>query len=260
MPFEPICASGGSLLPGLKSRGGQRCLVRMACVDVGDLGLGLRQLRLTQFNDAAQPQLISSLREVQREIRLVQELPCHIDAVIRGLRRKRRCSHSSRHYRRHHLSSGYTHHAERDVEIVQQFFLDTAFGVWSMLGGQIHLSSHEEVPKMEELWFTRKMEGLWYAHFTAGEVKGDGIAVLRDGEILGGDPIHTYSGSYTTDGQLLYANVRVCPHSTADLQADLNGPVSLFLKGSMDGENANVSGYSDQKRDRMVAVELHRAL
>ena len=129
-----------------------------------------------------------------------------------------------------------------------------------MLTGQIHLSSYEGVPKMEELWFTRKMEGLWYAHFTAGEVKGDGIAVLRDGEILGGDPIHTYDGSYTTDGRLLYANVRVCPHSSGDLPSDLPGPVCLFLKGSMDGDSANVTGYPGQKRDRMVAVELHRAL
>ena len=32
------------------------------------------------------------------------------------------------------------------------------------------------------------MEGLWYAHFSAGQVQGDGMAVLRDGEILGGDP------------------------------------------------------------------------
>jgi hypothetical protein len=144
--------------------------------------------------------------------------------------------------------------------MVLHFLLDTGFGNWSMLAGQIHLSSHEEVPRMEELWFTRKMEGLWYAHFTAGEVKGDGIAVLRDGEILGGDPIHTYAGTYTTDGQLLYANVKVSPHSTADLQTDLDRPLSLFLKGSIDGDNANVSGYPGQKGDRKVAVEMHRAL
>ena len=30
------------------------------------------------------------------------------------------------------------------------------------------------------------MEGIWYAHFTSGEMYGDGVAVLRDGLVQGG--------------------------------------------------------------------------
>ena len=30
------------------------------------------------------------------------------------------------------------------------------------------------------------MEGIWYAHFTSGEVNGDGVAVLHNGLIEGG--------------------------------------------------------------------------
>ena len=30
-----------------------------------------------------------------------------------------------------------------------------------------------------------KIDGLWYTHFIAGQAQGDGMAVLRDGEILG---------------------------------------------------------------------------
>ena len=103
------------------------------------------------------------------------------------------------------------------------------------------------------------MEGLWYMHFTAGPNQGDGLAVLRDGEILGGDPLHTYSGSYSSDGTNLYANVRVSPHTTSNTTTDLEHPVSLFLKGSIIGDSAKVSGHLDHHAELDVAVELHRA-
>jgi hypothetical protein len=103
------------------------------------------------------------------------------------------------------------------------------------------------------------MEGLWYTHFTAGPVHGDGLAVLRNGEILGGDPAHTYSGSYNSDGPNLYAQVRVSPHVTADTPSDLDRPVNVFFKGSIAGDSAIVIGHPDRHRELNIAVELHRA-
>lgn len=103
------------------------------------------------------------------------------------------------------------------------------------------------------------MEGLWYAHFTAGPVQGDGMAVLRHGEILGGDPSHTYTGSYQSDGPNLYANVRVSPYAASRAPVDMERPVTFFLQGSIHGDLANISGHADNKPDLMVAVELHRA-
>jgi hypothetical protein len=102
------------------------------------------------------------------------------------------------------------------------------------------------------------MEGLWYAHFSAGQVQGDGMAVLRDGEILGGDPAHTYTGSYQLDGTNLYANVCVSPYAGAPLPVDIDRPVTFFLRGSVAGNSATVSGHPNNKPDLMVAVELHR--
>ena len=102
------------------------------------------------------------------------------------------------------------------------------------------------------------MEGLWYAHFTAGPVQGDGMAVLRQGEILGGDPTHTYTGSYQAEGPNLYASVRVSPYA-GHVPADLTRPVSFFLQGLISGDSANVSGHADSKPDLRVEVELHRA-
>jgi hypothetical protein len=34
----------------------------------------------------------------------------------------------------------------------------------------------------------------------------------------------------------------------------------LFLKGSINGDSATISGHPEQKADLKVAVELHRAL
>jgi hypothetical protein len=103
------------------------------------------------------------------------------------------------------------------------------------------------------------MEGLWYAHFTAGQAHGDGIAVLRDGAILGGDPAHTYTGSYQSDGPNFYANVRVSPYAAAKVPSNLAQPLKVFLKGSMTGDSATISGHPEQKADLKIAVEMHRA-
>ena len=103
------------------------------------------------------------------------------------------------------------------------------------------------------------MEGLWYAHFSAGPVQGDGLAVLRNGEILGGDFSHTYTGSYQEDGTHLYANVLVSPHASGNTPVERERPVTFFLKGTLTGDLATVTGHPDDKPDLKVEVQLHRA-
>lgn len=101
------------------------------------------------------------------------------------------------------------------------------------------------------------MEGLWYTHFSAGPAHGDGMAVLHDGEILGGDKLHTYVGTYHMDGSLLYAHVRVNPFAAA-VEAN-EQPVSLFLRGTINGDTAVISGHPDDQQEVSVSVEMHRA-
>jgi len=103
------------------------------------------------------------------------------------------------------------------------------------------------------------MEGLWHAHFSAGPVHGEGLAVLRNGEILGGDLSHTYTGSYQEDGSHLYANVLVRPYAAENAPAEIEPPVTFFLKGTLTGDLANVTGHPDNKPDLKVEVQLHRA-
>jgi hypothetical protein len=103
------------------------------------------------------------------------------------------------------------------------------------------------------------MEGLWYMHFTAGTVEGDGLAVLRNGEILGGDQACIYAGSYREDGKLLYANVRISPYSRSKVPPGIKHPISIFLQGTVMDNTASVSGHADNAPGVEVAVELHRA-
>jgi len=102
------------------------------------------------------------------------------------------------------------------------------------------------------------MEGIWYAHFSSGATHGDGLAVLRNGEIYGGDPQHTYTGSYQQDGDLLYANVRVAPYEKSGIPADIGHPVSYFLQGSISGESAHVSGHPNNRPDVTLRVDLEK--
>ncbi|WP_348262901.1 hypothetical protein P8935_24315 [Telmatobacter sp. DSM 110680] len=104
------------------------------------------------------------------------------------------------------------------------------------------------------------MEGIWYAHFTSGQLNGDGVAVLRDGIIEGGDPAHTYSGSYQEEGSNLYANVRVSPYAGSSQPADLTHPITFFLKGSVTGNYARVAGHPDNRPEALVSVELRKGL
>lgn len=102
------------------------------------------------------------------------------------------------------------------------------------------------------------MKGIWYTHFTAGAVQADGLAVLHDGEIQGGDPSRTYVGSYQEDGSNLYANVRVSPYAGSKAPLEMEHPVTFFLKGSINGDSATISGHPNNRPDMLVSVEMHR--
>ena len=103
------------------------------------------------------------------------------------------------------------------------------------------------------------MQGIWHARFTSGEVQGEGLAVLHDGKIEGGDPLHTYTGSYQEDGAQIYANVRVSPYAGTSFKPDITHPVSYFLQGLVSGDFAKVSGHADNRPDSQLSVQLHKS-
>jgi hypothetical protein len=103
------------------------------------------------------------------------------------------------------------------------------------------------------------MEGLWHTHFTSGPAHGDGMVVLHDGQILGGDPSHTYTGNYQVDGARLYATVRVTPFAAALAQENPEEPMTLFLTGSIAKDMATISGHPEEHTSMDVTVDLRRA-
>jgi hypothetical protein len=103
------------------------------------------------------------------------------------------------------------------------------------------------------------MNGLWIAHFDAGEAHGKGIAVLHGGEILGGDFAHTWVGSYRQEGSSLYARVRVAPYNGhAAAEEHPEKPVMITLTGTNTGQDARLAGHADES-DVAVSIEMHQA-
>lgn len=65
------------------------------------------------------------------------------------------------------------------------------------------------------------MNGLWTAEFgSSAGMFGGGVAVFRDGEVLGGDGSYYYVGKYTLENRVLRATIAVRPF--------INGAESVF--------------------------------
>ncbi|HEX4068268.1 MAG TPA: GrlR family regulatory protein [Acidobacteriaceae bacterium] len=104
------------------------------------------------------------------------------------------------------------------------------------------------------------MNGLWVAHFNAGPAHGNGLAVFRSGEILGGDLAHTWTGTYQEEGDRLYARVRVAPYVSRQ-NGEPGVPertVMMTLSGSCDERDATLTGHADES-EVAVSVEMHKA-
>lgn len=105
------------------------------------------------------------------------------------------------------------------------------------------------------------MNGVWITHFSAGAAHGSGIAVLRSGEILGGDFSHTWVGTYQEEGSQLYARVHVAPHGDGDDAgvSERETPLELTLSGFRTERDARLVGQADGS-ELAVSIELHQAV
>lgn len=76
--------------------------------------------------------------------------------------------------------------------------------------------------------------------------KGSGVAVFRDGEILGGDAYLYYTGSYTVSGSTFKGEVQVLQHTPSPNQSPLfggqNQPVGIGVTGTSSDEAATMQG------------------
>ncbi len=104
------------------------------------------------------------------------------------------------------------------------------------------------------------MNGLWIAHFDAGPAHGNGLAVCREGEVLGGDFAHTWTGTYQEEGAKLYARIRVAPyvpHGEVEPPA-ADEPRMVTLQGRYTENDAVLEGHADDS-SVPVTIEMHKA-
>jgi hypothetical protein len=123
-------------------------------------------------------------------------------------------------------------------------------------------------PDMRILWTPRErsgkrgdaMEGYWLAHYESGARHGEGIVMLRGGELLGGDLEHVWSGTYEEESPKLYARIRIVPFvSCAEEQSMAREqPVIVNLSGCCTNEFATLDGYPEGLVGGLFHVEMRK--
>lgn len=104
------------------------------------------------------------------------------------------------------------------------------------------------------------MEGYWITHIDTGTAHGDGIAMLRGGELLGGDLEHIWRGSYEKEGEKLTMRIRLSPFVTREEEGTMarERPVIVSLEGTCTEETATLAGHPDHREDVLIRVEMRK--
>lgn len=104
------------------------------------------------------------------------------------------------------------------------------------------------------------MEGCWLAHYDAGSAHGEGIIILRRGELIGGDLEHFWSGTCDEEPPKIYARIRVVPFVSTQEESSMarERPIILSLSGFCTDEWATLDGHPEDRGDRRVHIEMHR--
>jgi hypothetical protein len=104
------------------------------------------------------------------------------------------------------------------------------------------------------------MEGYWQTHYEVGTTRGDGIAMLHDGELLGGDLEHVWSGTYEEDGPRLYMRIRIVPY-VSTLEEEImarDQPIIVSLSGYCTEDFARLEGSAEHRKDLRIEIMLRK--
>ena len=104
------------------------------------------------------------------------------------------------------------------------------------------------------------MEGYWLTHFETIKSRGDGISMLRDGELLGGDLDHIWSGTFEEDGTKISARIRIDPvvSSPAEELAAREPPTILVVGGYCTADFARLEGCAEHNKDLHFDITLRK--
>ncbi|HTV82960.1 MAG TPA: hypothetical protein VME18_09950 [Acidobacteriaceae bacterium] len=106
----------------------------------------------------------------------------------------------------------------------------------------------------------KAMEGYWLAHYDSGSRRGEGIVMLRGGDLLGGDLEHVWTGTYEEESPKLYARIRIVPFVSCAEERSMarEQPVILSLSGFCTNEYATLEGYPEGYDGEPFHVEMRR--
>ena len=104
------------------------------------------------------------------------------------------------------------------------------------------------------------MEGYWLTHYESGTTRGDGIVMLHEGELLGGDLEHVWAGTYEEEPPKVYARIRITPFVSRPEEGAMarDQPVIMSLSGFCTEEFAALDGSPDGREDRPFHVEMRK--
>lgn len=105
------------------------------------------------------------------------------------------------------------------------------------------------------------IEALWSLEFESSTQRsGNGVAVLKDGRLLGGDSMMLYDGRYTVEDGQIYALIQVstyAPHG--DLQSTVGlSAFTLDLRGPLNDNQIDLTGFVTQDPHRKMIVHAQR--
>ena len=108
----------------------------------------------------------------------------------------------------------------------------------------------------------KAMDGLWTAEFgTSTGMFGGGVAVFRDGQVLGGDATYFYVGEYQFKGKNFEATLRSSPFikGAQSIFKTAGQDLTLEIIGSLtDQDHAIGQGYPKGMENLKFAVKLTR--
>jgi hypothetical protein len=104
------------------------------------------------------------------------------------------------------------------------------------------------------------MNGLWTAEFGSSTgMFGGGVAVFRDGKVLGGDGTYYYIGEYTLKGSAFQATLKVSPFipGAESVFKTVGKDLTLELEGSLTDEGRAIAqGHSREMPALKFGVKL----
>jgi len=104
------------------------------------------------------------------------------------------------------------------------------------------------------------MNGLWTVEFGSSTgMFGGGVAIFRDGTILGGDGLYYYIGEYSIEGKSLMATIRISPfiEGAESVFKTVGQDLTLKLVGAITSEVSVIAqGHPEGKPDFKFGAKL----